>query len=106
MYGCSCGFDGNCLSTECGLLRRIPKDPRATWGDLLRWGNEKARYNCLERKPPKWLRTELTRLYDEAETVYDYLDAYQMMELAGMIYHTVGLGTEQSTWRERNGNPI
>jgi hypothetical protein len=103
MYGCSCGYDGNCLSTECGLLRRTPIDPRATWSNLITWHNEQRRYECLEKNPPLWLRSALTEMYDGCQTPEDFLTAYSMMELAGMIYHQVGLGTDSSEWRNRNG---
>jgi len=35
MRNCTCGYDGICLMTECELLNRMPKDPRATWGELI-----------------------------------------------------------------------
>ena len=37
MRGCTCGFDGDCLMEECELLRRTPKDPRATYAELIEY---------------------------------------------------------------------
>ncbi len=101
MQGCTCGYEGNCLSAECEALRRWPKDPRARVGAILKWQDATARALCMNMQPPSpQIRASITKFYNECETAEDYLDAYSMMHDVGMLYHT------KEGWHDRNGRTI